>query len=248
MDQVETIFINSRDRSPLSVSSSDFEIDLPKLFINVKSIDFVGAIIGNTIYTINNNNNKLRYIESIGLVPTTVTLTNGVYTANQLASHLSVVLTANSANLSSYTVTYDAQTFKFTFSSSLVSFMFSFTGLVNNCSYELGFVEDSNTSTASSITAPYVAKIVDTFILVETDFHNNVQTSNHSVNCSWVLELPPSGTYTGVSLVNSFQVIPPMPMPSFRKIKIRLKNCKNKTVDFNGGDFVLMFDVKYSKK
>ena len=243
---IDYILINSKNRTALSLSSSDFYIELPKLYQNVSRVKLLSSLISNTIYNVSNNNNKLKYIELNGSPTTiTVTLTNGIYTATQLSNHLSAIMTSNSANAISYAVTYNSQTMKFTFVASILSFKFDFSSLSNNCGYEIGFTETYiGSSFSSSVVPPNVIRIVNLCVLIETEILNTIQTSNPMVNCTWMVELPQVGSFSG-SYSNTTYDYCVEADTNIRTLHFRLKNGNNQILDFNGSDNMFLLEIEF---
>lgn len=246
-------YVNSKDRTTSSVSSSDFTVKLSRSYNNIRSIELLGYNMSNTIYTINSSNNKLHFVEySIpDYTDVTITIPQKNYSASQLATELTTLMTSNSTIGMSYNVSYDNQTLKYTFTGTPVSlgetFYFDFNNVSNNCAIELGFPENYTGTSGTTITSPNIIRLDKTFILMETDILNDIQGgSNGSGTCSFMLQLPPNGTtqfyYTEVI---EHQL---MGIYNINQIKIKLKDFKNKVVDMNGSDniFILQFSDCHS--
>ena len=105
-------------------------------------------VMNNSLYNVNNNNNKIYFAEGGSL---TATLTNGYYTRNDLASEIKTQMDATGAE--TYTVSYNNITGKYTFSAT-GNFNFEFaTNTTNSSRKLLGFNEEdtvSNTQITSS--------------------------------------------------------------------------------------------------
>ena len=149
------LIIDSRERdSSNSNSSSDFSINLFSSTSGVEKVQLNWVQIPNTFYNINSNNNVVSFTENSTLK--TASIPVGSYNANELASELQSILTTASGGYNTYTVSYNSQTFMFTFSAN--------NAFQLNCSkslfpyHELGF-SNSDTNSATSITSTYVISL-----------------------------------------------------------------------------------------
>jgi len=234
-----TVLISSRDRSSLSNSAADFHVEFNKTYDKIRTIKLLSYNIANTVYTVNSNNNRLRFVE--GSTTVLVTLTNSNYTAPELAAHIADVMTSNSTVAATYTGTYDINLFKMTFTASTGNFYFDFNGLNKNCSQIIGFNENHIGTLASSQISQNAIRIDVNYVLLETDFQNNIETSAQGVKASWVLELPASGTSQTFNVNNTYDHQVDVNM-TIRSMSIRLKNNKNYTIDMNGSDSYFLFE------
>jgi hypothetical protein len=246
--QKYTEFVNSKDRTATSTSSSDFTIKLSRTYNDVKSVRLVAYQMSNTLYTINSSNDKLIWMEKEGIDPwelCVASLTHKNYTASQLATEIQSKMIGSSYYLKTYTVTYDPQTLKYT--TTMVapllgdSFYFYFSHDTNSCAVEMGYdktyVGNMNTSDVST----NVVRLDKGVILMETDILNNIHGGNVGLGtCSYLLQMPPNGEtqfyYTEVvdhMLCGTF---------TFNQIKIKLKDFDNKIVELNGSNNIFVFE------
>lgn len=234
--------INSKDRIT-GGTSSNFTVKLGKAYSNVKSIELIGYHVANTIYTINTNNQNLRYIENTGANTINVVIPNKNYSASQLATELSTLMTANTANSITYTVTYDQQTMKFTFTASTNNFYLHFDGVNNNCHLELGFDSSYIGSSSSTVSSVNIIRLDKRFLLMETDLLNDLNTGpNGKGQCSFILQLPDAGT----SQFYSMEVLKhelKHGRNQFDRFKIALKDFDNNIIPLNGSDNVFIFEI-----
>lgn len=108
----ETIVIDSRERNDAVYADPySYQVELNTTFKNIISAELKSADIPRSEYVINSSTNLLHFEETTGTV-LTATLTAGNYDADELAAHLKTQLDA--AGDSTYTVTNNANTFKFT--------------------------------------------------------------------------------------------------------------------------------------
>ena len=155
MNYYSDLIIDSRERnSSNSISSSNFNINLYSSISNIEKVRLNWVQIPNTFYNINTNNNIVSFTENSTLK--TATIPVGSYNADELASELQSILTTASGEYNTYTVSYNPQTFMFTFSANN-AFQF-------NCSkslfpyHELGF-SNIDTNSATNITSSYVISL-----------------------------------------------------------------------------------------
>lgn len=111
----ETIVVDSRERNDAVYADPyNYQVELNTTFKNIISAELKSAEIPRSEYVVNSSTNLLHFEETSGTV-LTATLTAGNYDADELAAHLKTVLDA--AGDSTYTVTNNSNTFKFTITS-----------------------------------------------------------------------------------------------------------------------------------
>lgn len=206
---------------------------------NVRQIRLISYNIANTVYTINVNNNKIKFVE--GATSVTITLTNQNYTASTLATHIAAIMTVNSPTLDTYTGTYNTNTYKMTFSAGVSNFYFDFNGLNFSTAREMGFSDNHAGLTATSQKSENAVRIDNPYILLETNFQNNIESSSTGTNFSWVLQLPSQGTSETYNINSTYSHITNADV-ALRSMKIRLKDMKNRTIDFNNSDCCFLFE------
>lgn len=113
------------------------------------SIAVSEVIFPNSVYPINENNNKVTFNEAAG-VTDTITIPSGGYSGTNIASTLQSLL--NTAGTYTYTVTYDSITKKLTFA--YVGGDLTFESVANDAYNELGIVEGTLTSSPLVATDP----------------------------------------------------------------------------------------------
>lgn len=244
-------YVNSRDRTTSSASSSDFTVRLSKSYNNIRSVELLGYTIANAIYTINSSNNQLRWVEYDIPDYTTrlVSIPSKNYSASQLATEITTLMTTNSFTGLVYNVSYDSQTMKYTITATGsvgLTFYLDFNGLSNSCASELGFSDTYVGTSGTTITSQNIIRLDKTFILMETDILNDIQGGpNGQGTCSFMLQLPANGTtetfYTEV-IEHQLEGI-----YSMSQMKIRLKDFKNRVVDMNGSDHIFIFQLSDCK-
>jgi len=237
-------YIDSKNRTTYSSSSSYFTVDLSQTYQNVKSVRLIGYHIANTIYTINEYNNNLRYVENSGNDTISVTLTKKNYTASQLASEIASVMTTNTQNAITYTVSYNSSTMKYTFTADSSNFYFDFNGLNNSCHRQLGFSSTYTGSASSSVTSSNIIRLDHDFILMQTDINNDIKSGNNGKGyASFILQLPTVGT----SQFYNTEVIPhslTYGKSTIDRLEIKLIDTNNNIVNLNGSDNIFIFEFE----
>ena len=242
MSRKEYLLVNSEDRDTLSVSSSDFIIDLGKVYSGVKKIRLLSYTIANTIYTVNSNNYRFFFVEQSGGGSVAVSLTQQNYNGSTLSTHVAAAMTALSANGYVYVGAYDSNTLKMTISTTN---NFSMTFNNGASAYKiLGFDKNpSATLISTTHTSNNVIRLDQSVALMETNFTNHLKTTNDSVNASFLLKLSASGSTDSVGTNNTYDYEVDDLNLSFNQIKIRLKNLENKTLPLNGSDNIFLFEI-----
>lgn len=100
------LLIDSRDRNTDDYESNNYIIDLTENIRNIFSIELVNAIMPNSEYIVNLNNNILYVEETLGnIIP--VEVETGNYTKSELAVAIESALNANISLSSTYSVSND---------------------------------------------------------------------------------------------------------------------------------------------
>lgn len=169
--------VNSNDRdNPLQESTTDFSIACQR-FNGVKDVNRDGAQITVqsvafplTWYNINNTNNTVVYTASAGSGVRTITLTNGYYTVDELATLLAAAVTADLvADIgagNSLAVSYSSTSFKYTFTPTLTAgtFQFNNTNAAFSAREPLGFrfwevADTTPVATTVSFVSPFAINL-----------------------------------------------------------------------------------------
>ena len=233
------LLVNSKDRTALSNSSSDFQIAFNRSFNNVRSIKLLSYEIANTIYNVNNYNNSVRLVENGSTI--NLTLTNGSYTASELATHLQTIMNSATLNGVTYTVSYNSTLFKYVIVADMFTFKFDFT--TNNNAYLLLGYPKEISAEASTLTSPNAIRLDISCALLEMDISNNIDTSTPALNCSWLLELPSSGGVHSKYIKTTYENNLPVSASTIRDMSLRIKNSDNQTLDFNGSNTIFLFEL-----
>jgi len=99
------VLLDSTYRPTSCTSPSSYTLDLPEPIYGVESISLQRAFIPNSIYTINSNNNSL--LADINGTDYTVTLAEGNYSGNELATEIQDKLDAETGTGTGWSVTRD---------------------------------------------------------------------------------------------------------------------------------------------
>lgn len=154
----EVFTINSKHRTSSSTGSHNFNINVTDdFFKDKKRYHVISYMMPNTIYTVNDTNNKLYWTDS---VPTNITSTipNGFYDATTLSAAVATVLNADKKDANVYTATVATLTQKITIGSTgNMRLMFS-TNTSNSIAYTLGYDND-DTAAATSHVADNVVRL-----------------------------------------------------------------------------------------
>ena len=248
MSRIDLV-INSVDRS--HGTPSDFSIQLHRA-IKVKAIKLKRSIIPNTIHTINANNQILR-VQTANAASETVTvdviLTAANYTASELATHVSTLLTASAPG--TYTVTKSAtDTSRFNFSCSQ-GFQLMFDNQQSPYK-ELGFFKgttvtsEATSATTFDITAPSFYKLGYDYLLLQSrGLQSNMETTT-GLSCFAQLPLNAnsggyaynSEDYDGEHQIYETQKI-------LNQLDFRLITPQGQLCDFNGIDVSFVFEVTH---
>lgn len=144
------LFINSKDRTSGSASSSNFIYKLNRPVEHVHRIGVRRVILPFSYYVFNSNNNVITFDEGGGDL--TATITAGNYTKTELETEIKTRMDA--AGGDTYTVSINTNTYLLTISST-GTFELDFRTSTNAASAydQLGF-DDANYATAGSHTSP----------------------------------------------------------------------------------------------
>jgi len=239
--QKHYLIVDSTDRSTLSNSSSDFIVELPRVYHHIVRVNLLSYTVSNSIYTIDSRNDQLKFYEDIGFSYTTISLTHGVYNGSTLATHIASVMTTNTANYYTYVGAYSSTTLKMTFTATGGDFHFDFTNS-NNSHLQMGFDNNSALASASSQVSPNVIRLDNPYCLLQSNLGNHLRSTSDSVSCSFMLQLPSSGSSETFTLNKTYDFDNDINM-NVNQIEIRLKDINNKTLNFNGSDSTFLFEL-----
>lgn len=232
------VLVRSIDRTANSSSSSDFTVNLPQA---VEGIYIISNILfPNTIYCFESGvNDKIYFYENS--TSKTATIAPGVYTSSSVLSAIKTAMDTASSGHNSYTVSYSSTTRKLSFSASN-AFYFEFSASTgDNCARQLGFADDTDTASGTSITAPNVIDLVGAHSLlmrIDQAYEALESTGDSNHATVWIPISASFGTYQqAVSLQHNIQKIT---LGRTKHLKIKIFNSKNQAISLNGGNFELL--------
>lgn len=164
------LIINSRDREDPDQRPHNFTQEVKGFFDPPKRFYVESVQMYNSQYTVNSTNKKLYWKDSTGTLRTS-TLTEGYYSAPQLAAHVTTVMNADNTGSGTYTVSYSTLTGKLTFSNSTSNFQLLFGTYradYNATTILFGFAARDYTG-ASSYTAEDMPNLSSRYYTVRTN-------------------------------------------------------------------------------
>jgi len=233
------VMIKSSDRLAESKNSDDFYLDCSKFYKEGDYLTPISITLPYTQYNVNNNNNKI-YFDENG-TDRTGTLTNGDYSAADLAAEIVVAMDAAGGN--DYACTNDSKTYKFTFTKlgtgDNVNFHFTWgTNTSNSARILLGFTAVDGTSAASQVSNQAYNLSEPNLIRVIID-GTELERSEHE---EATLSIPTN--VTAGSLIHyvyeKHEVKPfKLNISNVGRVHFRLLDWENNDIDLNGSEWYL---------
>lgn len=225
------VLINSAER--VNGTPSDFVIQLTRP-IEAGTYTVENIQLPNCIYTVNSNNNKIYYYDTINR---TATLTNKFYTARELANEVQTQLNTTSSGVNSFTVTYDKKSSKFTIEADSTTFYFTFgTNTASSARKLLGFNKLDGEANSSHTSDNLINLSEPKKLLVQINDIRNYFLSNSS--CTLIIErcgLPNDiGWYAENELIQLRE--------RTSTITVKVIDIDRNSLDFNGIDWT--FELK----
>lgn len=231
------IFLNTRDGEGSDNFNTFWPIQRPHLqnvghyTISLKNIEFP-----NTVYPINRFNNIITFNEGGGDL--TVTLPPNSYTGTQIAASLATLMSAAGGT---YTVTYDAQSKKLTFTETAGPTAFYFVGSIANSGLsELGITTVGSASAATSQVSDVPINVSGTQYV---DLVTNLSSLNYSTstNAHLLARIPVNVAFGEVVFYE-----PPvdlyllMSSPDFISFSLVLRDDKNNSWELPSNSYLSM--------
>jgi hypothetical protein len=223
--------LQTQNRDTRSSATSPYW-KLASRFLAIKSMRVRNVVIPNTFYNINSNNNVV--IISEGGVDTSVSITPGFYSIDQIVSQLTSQLTAASTNVTTYTATYSVLTMKITITSS-ASMTFKWT--TSSGAWPLGFV--ANTTGTSHASTNVVQLSTNNIYLYSKALNDGVWVSENGTS-SYILSIPLSVSPMQVQEYRNDQ---DKPIPfygtdrDFEQVDFELRDDRGNVLDLNGSNW-----------
>ena len=235
------IKIDSRLRDSTYSNSNSFIWQIGRQISCINRFNLCDYYIPNSSYVVNAHN--YQFICTYNSVNYTISLTKKNYTATQLATELQTQLNNTVANV--FTVTFDSQTNKFSFTSSGLAFVFNFSNypLAGRL---IGFPASATTS-GTSLTATNCARIAITpyyFINIPELPTNNIQkagASTFTINNNY--QAGAIASPEGNELINNFYCSSPV---SISQLTITLLDADMNPCELNGLDFYIELELYQS--
>ena len=240
----ESIIIidSSKRNTTLYPVNNSFKYNTNKTYSNPTKISLLSAIICNSQYVINSNNNLFNLTYSSTLYTATIPQSN--YTPSSLSTALQTALNGLSVPSTTFTVSVNLNTMQFTITSTnAVVYNFS---LNTQLSQILGFQVTNSTSTTSiTSTNTYTINTTRYYKLFIREFNNNYDTNISNSFNFLILNNVNSGEYlylTDINNVNNTHEINIRNI-NINTLTIELRDEWDNLVLLNGNDFVLIFKI-----
>lgn len=220
------IVLNTRDAlDPSNPSNAVFNTRNLFRDFRYSRIDLVNITFQNLVYPINSNYNTLVFEEDGSGTDIVSTLTPGNYTASQLATEIKTQLDADGSNV--YTVTYDANTFKYTISTDGTSLRITSD---STCLHIIGIADTGMGSFAASKVGDYPIRLDGTQYI---DLISNLNSNNISSNDHPIFRRIPMSAEVGAlfSYENAIDLSQPFNSETFTSIEIRLRDDRENLYD-----------------
>jgi hypothetical protein len=231
------VHVTSSRKLPHSKSHSDFVVQLDAHVRHVSSVSLLHASIPNSFYTVVDGHNTFVLTRSGS--DTTISLTSGVYTASQLASHLQTKL---AAVVSGFTVAYSDTLFKLVCTDPSADF--SLTVASARLQRVLGMASSSLSSSSQVATPPNVVQMSSNLVLIQS---NALKAKTRGpAPCSFAIPLDQSpGGIVSFNAKSHYRMrhdYAESPIDLFQ-MDVRLVDAHGDALDTNGGSVDLVFEV-----
>ena len=223
------IIHSSKREAGSNINNGKFKFDYP-----IKGdYKFIGFTVNNSLYNVNQYNNIIYY--DLSGVPTTATLTLGNYSYSQLATEI--------GTQTGFTVTFNVNTGKFTFTNGVV-FKFTFgTNTTNSANILLGMnkVDGSDALSHTSDNMADIYPYKEFYITIDEDNNKHITGNNH-FNVSLLIQ-DRNTTFGSIlhdtNLENYNQVIK---IQNTKQITYRIVDRDGNLIDFNGNNWTLYLE------
>jgi hypothetical protein len=201
------------------------------------------AIIPNSIYIVNDTNNKIYFNEFGSGSDLTATLLNGNYTTTTLATEIGTQMTAVSGFARTYTATYSSLTNKFTITVSASTFKMRMgTNTTNSARYITGYNTDDATyisSHTSDIMVNLSNNVYSCNIVIQSQNMTNYLYDNS--NTLFTFSVPITVSFGNVSVYEPIKHYHFRLDGPTRNLKIQVRDDLNNLVQLNS-DFSLVLE------
>lgn len=241
---LKNIVINSANKNPESISDSDFYIDISGWPRRPKGICVESVQMFSTQYTINQNNNLLRWTDSADEDHITE-LTKGNYTQASLATHVQEKLAADDTSASDvYSVTYDIRTGKMTFANDSANFGLNFSVKSRSAAGLLGF-NAADISGAQSHIGNNVVNLANKYFTIHADAVHNT-TYSAVGNLDDVIAFCPNDVLFGdiINFKSEFRKLYPV-VTELNRIHIIVRDDSGQVAQLNGVPWSMVLVLTY---
>ena len=232
------IYLNSKNADLYVNGSSDCEYNLPLIEIPDGFhiyLSVVSCLIPFSFYNINNLNNNL-YYSFDGVTMYNLTIPIGNYNINDLVKYFK-------SNMVGFTISYNQNSNKLTFSHPLNNFMFMSN---SSCLSILGFNDNTTViSTSLSLTSincvnVYNIKTIQVNSNLITYNINKVQRNNYCILCSIPVSSQP---FALIEYINRTNFRTKLFLNRLQKLKIRLTDDNGNLIDLNGCHYTMTLQL-----
>ena len=228
------LLIDSRDRLYSTDTSSQFTIQLGNIIPQIKSVKLKRILMNHVIYNISSeySNNSFIFYETS--TNTTITMTSGYYTPNQLALALKTLLNANSPNFYTYDVVYSSITSKFT-----ISCTNNFIVKVSSLGNVMGYTVQTS-STTSQISDSITTLNDPSYMYLDLSCFASSSYTSSDIRTSFIISNNVDETeYNGLpNMCLNFTT--PVDMRTFT---VNLRNKDGSNVQMRGGNFAFLLEL-----
>ena len=228
------LLIDSRDRLYSTDTSSQFTIQLGNIIPQIKSVKLKRILMNHVIYNISSeySNNSFIFYETS--TNTTITMTSGYYTPNQLALALKTLLNVNSPNFYTYDVVYSSITSKFT-----ISCTNNFIVKVSSLGNVMGYTVQTS-STTSQISDSITTLNDPSYMYLDLSCFSSSSYTSSDIRTSFIISNNMDETeYNGLpNMCLNFTT--PVDMRTFT---VNLRNKDGSNVQMRGGNFAFLLEL-----
>jgi hypothetical protein len=240
------IVIDSSQRNKTLYSNNNrFEYQCQKEYYNGKRLSLQSAIIPNTQYVINDNNNQINVTRSSTLYTANITKQN--YNPTSLATQIQTALNALAIPSTTFTVTVDTNALKYTIvSTQAVTYNWSMNTIISQM---LGFpITDSSSVTTTTSTNVYNISTTRYYkIRIGDEYQSEHDTNILGSKFHFIIQNDSnSGSYTYINNTNNVNTVYDITKRNpMKRLMIELYDEWNNLVNLNGSEYILIFKIEY---
>jgi len=190
--------------------------------------------MNNSLYNVNATNDEF-YANSVAIA-----LTNGSYIGLELKTLLESALQSEFSD-ATITVTYDANTGKFTILSPSTSLALEFGSNTLNSSRKLYGFSETDTATSTTNVSQNVASLSPynaIFLSFHQDDQDAIQGKNHFVSSFVLFDL--SSSFTGTIRMTSHDLFQTIVLSRTKTLKWEFHSIDDEPIEFNGAEYFIL--------